>query len=501
VRKGLLGSITALLGGAGLTFAQAPAPPLPATPLAPAPPASAAESAHPELCVPPCAEDPGARFWVGADYLLWWTKGSPTPPLLITGPAPLPTGPIITTVPPPPDTGFVALRTITGAFTSLTPGASTGNVPSGNSIEDGVRTGGRFVVGGWLDPERTIGLEGSYFFLASRSMAFGTNSNGSPTVAIPYLNASTGQEAGYTIAQPLTTISSVFDVNSGPGVFVNLNVTTSTDASSGKAVVISTSRLQGSEANGVWSPDVLGKHLQLLAGFRYAQLDEGLGIASSVSHFHSDTTLIQPAFGLDNNLIDNHSTSLTTRWDQFDTHNNFYGAQVGARGEYTWGRLSVLAGAKVALGTMNESVDIRGLSSFSTTTTVTPTDGILIAGIPLTIPTGAPAVTTTTSGHSVGGLFAQPTNIGHYSRNVFAVVPEGNLKVGYQISERLRATVGYSFFYMSDVARPGEQIDRAINPGLLATPPLNGPPARPLFHIKSTDYWAQGVDFGLEFRF
>jgi hypothetical protein len=123
-----------------------------------------------------------------------------------------------------------------------------------------------------------------------------------------------------------------------------------------------------------------------------------------------------------------------------------------------------------------------------------------LAGIPLTVASGAPNVTTTTTGHSLGGLFAQPNNMGHFSRDSFAVIPETNIKVGYQITDRLRATIGYTFLYMSDVVRPGDQIDRTINPGLLATPP-GGSASRPLFQFKATDYWAQGIDFGLEFHY
>ena len=121
--------------------------------------------------------------------------------------------------------------------------------------------------------------------------------------------------------------------------------------------------------------------------------------------------------------------------------------------------------------------------------------------LPNPAPNLTPAVTTVTSGRTAGGLFAQPTNIGHYTRDVFAVVPEGNVQLGYQLTDRLRATVGYTFFYMSDVVRPGDQIDRTINPALLALPPAAGGPARPAFQVRQSDFWAQGIDFGLEFLY
>jgi hypothetical protein len=494
VRKGLLASVAALVGGAGLALGQAPAP---ATALPPPAP----ESVNPALAAPPCQDDPAGRFWGGAEYLLWWTKASPAPPLVITGPTPVVTAPGALTAPIPTAPGFIGLLTVPEATTSLNLGS--GGVPLNHDMLDEVRSGGRFTLGGWLDSRRTFGVEGSYFFLSSRSSAFETGSKGTPDLVTPFIDATTGREAGYVIAQPFTSSTSSVFVNTTPGVFVHLQDTTSTDAFTGRTTITASSRLQGAEANAVWGPDFLGKRVQLLAGFRWAQLDEGLSIVSSVGHDSTSTTTFEPALGLPTGSIPvlNNSSSLTTRWDQFDVRNNFYGAQLGLRGGYEWKRLSILAGAKAALGTMNQTVTINGASQFSTTTTVTPTQQTLLAGIPLQTATGDPNVTTTTTGHSAGGLFAQPTNIGHYTRNVFAVVPEADFKVGYQVTDHLRATVGYSFLFMSSVVRPGDQIDRVINPSQLTSPPVNGAPFRPLFQLKSTDYWAQGVDFGLEFRF
>jgi hypothetical protein len=61
--------------------------------------------------------------------------------------------------------------------------------------------------------------------------------------------------------------------------------------------------------------------------------------------------------------------------------------------------------------------------------------------------------------------------------------------------------VGYNFLYWSNVIRPGNQVDRVINPNLL--PPANGlgGPNRPTFEFHGSDFWAQGVSFGLEFRY
>ena len=94
---------------------------------------------------------------------------------------------------------------------------------------------------------------------------------------------------------------------------------------------------------------------------------------------------------------------------------------------------------------------------------------------------------------------AQQTNIGDYQRDVFAMIPELGVTIGYYLTPRLHATVGYTFLYMSNVVRPGGVIDTELNLSQLDGA-LNGAP-HPLFTWQSTDAWAQGVNFGLDYRF
>jgi hypothetical protein len=100
-----------------------------------------------------------------------------------------------------------------------------------------------------------------------------------------------------------------------------------------------------------------------------------------------------------------------------------------------------------------------------------------------------------------GGLLALSSNIGHYSRDVFTVVPEVGLNLGYQLTDHLRLFVGYNFLYWSSVVRPGNTVQRAINPNLLPGSTVMGGPDRPAFAFRGSDFWAQGVSFGLEFRY
>jgi hypothetical protein len=86
------------------------------------------------------------------------------------------------------------------------------------------------------------------------------------------------------------------------------------------------------------------------------------------------------------------------------------------------------------------------------------------------------------------------------------VVPQVDVAAGCHLANCARLFVGYSFLYLSDVARPGEQIDRGINPVQAPTitglpnAPLVGP-ARPAPLFNHADFWAQGLNFGVELRY
>ena len=220
--------------------------------------------------------------------------------------------------------------------------------------------------------------------------------------------------------------------------------------------VSSQMRLWGAEANGVlnaWRRN--GLSIDLLAGFRYADLTERLTIQTNSTDFVNQI---------------NDVTS-----DAFSTRNQFYGGQLGFRAGLQYGRVSLELAGKVALGANHESVIING----STTET------------------GAGSANP---GTFPGGVFTQQSNIGGTTRNQFAVIPEGQLRVGYQLRPNIVATVGYDIVYWNQVVRPGSQADRGINPTQSLANVLVGPAApAPQFH--RTDFWAQAISFGLEFRY
>jgi hypothetical protein len=228
----------------------------------------------------------------------------------------------------------------------------------------------------------------------------------------------------------------------------------------GGQVIRSTLQFWGIEGNGLYRAySGPGFNVSFIAGLRYLDLREGLSIAST------------------ENLLPSGTASFTGT-DNFSTRNQFFGAQLGVKAEQQFGRFDGSVTAKVALGDNYQTVSINGNS--------------VVSGFGLT------------PGTTSGGIFAQATNIGQQTRNQFAVVPEAQLQLGYTISSGIRLFVGYDFIYLSNVVRPGNQIDTTLNftgnPAISPGSALTGA-ARPTPLFNGSQFWAQGVKFGASYQF
>ncbi len=91
------------------------------------------------------------------------------------------------------------------------------------------------------------------------------------------------------------------------------------------------------------------------------------------------------------------------------------------------------------------------------------------------------------------------------SSDEMTFAPELGLNIGYQITQHLRAFAGYDFLYLSNVLRPGDQIDRGINFSQTVQSAIAGNTTasgtRPALPFTESDFWAQGINLGLEFRY
>ncbi len=180
-------------------------------------------------------------------------------------------------------------------------------------------------------------------------------------------------------------------------------------------------------------------------------------------HYHLDVLLGYRIIGLDDNFhfgvtrTDGVTTTIAS--DTFDTRNRFQGGQLGLASERQWGHWSLGLTAKLGLGVTKEHVEAAGF---------TLADGRVVRG----------------------GVFADGPNLGGFKRQDFGLISEVGLKVGYQFSDHLRATVGYNLLWWNDTVRAAEQIDPVING-------VN----HPAVLFRTSDFWAQGFSAGLELRY
>ncbi|HLJ93559.1 MAG TPA: BBP7 family outer membrane beta-barrel protein [Gemmataceae bacterium] len=353
--------------------------------------------------------------------------------------APLPV-PIVTTGDPRVGFDPNQVNTVNTAGAIGQPGTQV--LLGDHNLSSRLFSGGRLGAGYWVDDEDVFGIEGTGFALEHETNHFAVASDkaGNPPLYFPIFSETVGTERAIPIADPLRSFS-------------------------GNVVVNTSLRLWGAEANGIVT--VIrnsGVELLLLAGFRYADLTESLQI------YNTTTDLI----------FDN----VTSLHDAFFTHNQFFGGQLGSRLAIQGDCFSLDLTGKVALGSTHQVVDVQGAIT-------------QLGPNPLT-PPGA--------GTFPGGLFAQPSNIGQRSADPFTVLSSVELKLGYPLSARCRAFVGYELMYWDDVVRPGNQINHAINSsqnavlGNSGTGKLVGP-AQPAPLFQRSDFWAQGVNFGLEVRY
>ena len=371
------------------------------------------------------AGDPGDRYqaWATAEYLMWWQKGQPTPPLIVASPGGTPT-----------------------AQTGL-PGSSVVLYDHTPNYNEG---GARFGVGTWLPCFcNNLGIEVNYFFLARQNSTSTFDSTGDPQLSRPFITST-----GVIASEPFA-------------------LQNATDSAHGSATIHDYTQLWGIDANlryKLWR----GQNcwLDFLIGYRYLNLSEGIGI--------TEDRFNQTVFGLPDTIH-------TREAESWDTRNEFNGVQIGFDGEWRFAdRWFLGMNAKMAMGNMYQVVNINGSTTFSND------------------PFG--------NGTQPGALLASTTNIGTHSQNRFAVAPEVGFKIGYDVTDHLRLFAGYNFLYMSSVVRPGDQIDVNVNPafrpasgttpgfGNFQSPALAGPRV-PAVLMSTTGYWAQGLTFGLMYRF
>jgi hypothetical protein len=260
----------------------------------------------PIVFFPAFSPDP-PRFWLRSDYLVWWTKGAPLPPLVTSGSASDP---------------------VPGAL-----GQPNTSIAYGDGSADlGATSGWRLDVGGYFDSHETWGIQSVFIILGKQEAGFDgfSDQSGNPLITRPVVNANDNTETSYADALP--------------GLL------------SGGVSVTSKSQFLSWELNGL-RKIFQNDHWRLegLAGFRYMNLTESLEIDDSVAPLTSGalTFLGQPV----------DTSSVLFDFDRFKTTNNFFGGQLGGRLTWTTGPFSIESVTKLGLGGTTERTEISGGTS------------------------------------------------------------------------------------------------------------------------------------------
>jgi hypothetical protein len=338
-------------------------------------------------------------------------------------------------------TGNSVLDPVPGALNEPT----TTILHGGQAYDGGAFLGSNFRLAyNLLDQER-LTLDASYFITEQRSngVNIGSNAAGSPVLSRPYFDPT----------------AQTFNVD--PRAFPNVlagNVNESVGTS-----------YQGAQLNLKYNFTVNGKgagqDLFFMAGPRWFRLNE---------YYQNTDTVTELPVG---------SGSTFAFQDRFNTINNFYGAQIGSQWVVRFTDCFTMdVSLKGIFGVNHQIVNISGQ------TQLTDTTGAL----------------TGTAGQIVydkqQGFYAQPSNIGSYSRDRFTWAPEFGLNLSYAVNDNIKLGVGYTIFYMDKIVRPGDQIDTVIN----VQPLFSGGGfgiARPVETIRETNWVTQSINFTVQFIF
>jgi hypothetical protein len=370
------------------------------------------------------------RWWAEVDYLRWRARGYDVPPLVSQSPI-------------------------------GTPPATAGRLPAADvlfgdqSIAGDWRNGGRARLGWWAVDGQFVGYQAEYFGLEDLETHFTASSTAAgPLLARPFFNSALGIEDASLLSGPGLTI----DLGSGPFTYDvdgTISIATTSDIHS----------IALTRRHVLWTDFERNIRTDWLLGYRYFRLDEGINITDTVTLNNPSGGGLPPG-------------TLVRRIDEFDTTNDFHGGEVGLSGEVHRGRWSFNMLGKLGIGNTEQSVNVRGDTSFN------PGGVLGFVDVP-----------------NAGGLLAQPgLNIGRQVRNAFTLMPEAEMTVAFQVNDYISLKLGANMVYVNRVARAGNQIDRALNPTFF--PPAAAPtgPATPEAKFDQTYLLMYGFNGGMEVR-
>jgi hypothetical protein len=313
----------------------------------------------------------------------------------------------------------------------------------GGEQDFGGISGARFGGGLWLDPCRAYAVEWGVFFLPTQRNTVTAGPGTAEAIARPFFDTALNVENAR-----LVSLTGLFE-----GTLSAQFSSLFWGAELGSAVrVFETSTFS----------------FEQLFHFRYYTLEESLRIDDTSRGLAGGTVFFngQPQ-------LDAARVSVT---DFYSTINRWYGGTAGMRINWTPGRWAVGLEGRMGVGAVQQKVTIDGsttLSGVGPVQRVGP--GVLTAG-------------------SVNAVF---------NRYKLSLAPEFGVKVAYHLTDHLAVTGGYHFLYITDVARPGEQVQRNVNPTRIPSGQNFGAagPAPAVVEPRDTDFLMHGLSIGLMFKF
>jgi len=322
----------------------------------------------------------------------------------------------------------------------------------GRDVHEDDRSGARITLGFWHDCRRIWGLEGDFWDMADESTAFAATGDGEPILTRPFYNVQAAQQDAELVSFPNVLAGTVSvhtrDYFQSAGIWLLRNLSCC-EGGCGDSC--------GGDSCGGCGTAAFSHRVDLLAGYRYYRFNDRLAVREQL-------VAIDPIF--EGTTFDIH--------DRFRADNEFHGGEIGLRSRCFFGCWSLEILGKLALGNNHQVVVING----STTTAIPDL-------IPITEP---------------GGLLTGQSNIDRYEVDQFTLVPQFGIELGCQLTCSLRGYIGYNLLYWAHVQRAADQIDFEVDQRNV--PPLqSGGTPHPEPQLCNNDFWAQGLNFGLECRF
>lgn len=231
-----------------------------------------------------------------AEYLIWWAKGTPLPPLVTTS---------------PPGTGG-------GELDDPDTVVLFGNELGGEDAQ----SGGRATFGKWIDADHNVAAAMRFYGTLGDQDSFFIESTGDPLLSRPFFNVLTGLQDVFPIAEPGVTEGNI-------------------------TVDYRNHNFMGAEAYLQFMMHrECRRRVDLLVGYHFLRMDDALTINS----FNTITEIGGP-------LPQGTTFDLT---DRFLTQNEFHGGEFGFKGKMARGAWSFDGLVKVSLGSQRQQIATVG---------------------------------------------------------------------------------------------------------------------------------------------